>query len=126
MSCELGRVGCSSEGCCWAADENENFDGVEISLTDSKKASHESPVAVLGAELAGNRCAIGLPIKTARRMRCLIPRTDESRSRVVESSSRRVESKSRCLLLSTSIGNANVTRKLRFSSYSSARLYYQP
>ena len=88
MSCELGRVGCSSEGCCWAADENEKFDGVEISLTDSKRASHELPVVVLGAELAGNRCEIGLPIETARRMRCLIPpsyRRVESRSRGVVS-----------------------------------------
>ena len=72
MSCELERVGCSSEGCCWAADESEKFDGVEIFLTDSKRVPHESPVAALGVELAGNRRAIGLPINTARRMRCLI------------------------------------------------------
>ena len=94
MSCELGRVGCSSEGCCWAADENEKFNGVKISLTDSKRASHESPVAVLGAELAGNRCAIGLPTKTARRMRCLIPpsfRRVEESSRGVESSRVKIE-----------------------------------
>ena len=82
MSCELGRVGNSSEGCCLAADESEKFDWVEISLTDSKRVPLESPA--LDVELAENLCAIGLPIKTARRMRCLIP---PSYRRVEESSS---------------------------------------